>query len=151
MKTTNNETYYCHLPASAQGKAFQSQAGEALHPSVLLAEFFTAHPCIFKVEGYWTYELCHDKHIRQFRAEIVAPKQTRLVKEYYLGRLAVSEDKQPKEDLEKETGSNGGKEEPAVRISKRYFVPSWFFTLGKPFSVHFKPTMFNLLQLVWKQ
>lgn len=88
VKTTNNETYLCHLPIVTKGKKIAELSDSDEHPQLLLAEFFEAFPCIFKVEGYWTYELCHGKHIRQFRAEGAGPKLTHIIKEFYIGRAS---------------------------------------------------------------
>lgn len=85
IKTLNNETYKCHLPTVTRGKSVPESPDSDKPPHSLLANMFEATPCIFKVEGYWTYELCHGKHIRQFRAEGTGPKTTRIVKEFYLG------------------------------------------------------------------
>lgn len=97
MRTLNNETYYCQVPSESRGKFFQNDAADEVAPRALLSQFFSTYPCIFKVEGYWTYELCHDQHIRQFRAEIVAPRTTRIVTEYYLGRFENIKDVDPEE------------------------------------------------------
>ncbi|VDM31814.1 unnamed protein product [Hydatigera taeniaeformis] len=87
-------TYSMIWDASSNSQVSSRKVQEGvLHPSVLLADFFKAYPCIFKVEGFWTYELCHDKHIRQFRAEGAGPKLTRIVKEFYLGRISGSKEK----------------------------------------------------------
>uniref|UniRef100_A0A5K3F859 Endoplasmic reticulum lectin 1 n=1 Tax=Mesocestoides corti TaxID=53468 RepID=A0A5K3F859_MESCO len=88
MKTRSNETYICHFPAIIKDKSIPYTLNSSLHPNSLLSDFFGKYPCIFKVDGYWTYELCHNKHIRQFRAEGAGPQLTRLVKEYYLGRIS---------------------------------------------------------------
>lgn len=104
IKTTNNETYTCHLPSSTRKKKLIETADVHLHPDALLAEFFIAYPCIFKVDGYWTYELCHGKHIRQFRAEGSGPKMTRIIKEYYLGR--VIHPKKASGNVERKTGDS---------------------------------------------
>lgn len=91
IKTPNNETYLCHLPAVTKSKHITESPNFDKHPQLLFTDFFETNPCIFKVEGYWTYELCHGKHIRQFRAEGSGPKTTRVIKEFYLGRVSESE------------------------------------------------------------
>ncbi|KAL5962156.1 Endoplasmic reticulum lectin 1 [Taenia solium] len=115
IKTTNNETYACHLPTTTKGQRTEKVQDAAPHPNDLLANFFKTYPCIFKVEGFWTYELCHDKHIRQFRAEGAGPKLTRIVKEFYLGRI--SDSKKPFED----DRANGDLEPKSIQINGRDF------------------------------
>ncbi|VDK39067.1 unnamed protein product [Taenia asiatica] len=115
IKTTNNETYACHLPTTTKGQRTEKVQDAAPHPNDLLADFFKTYPCIFKVEGFWTYELCHDKHIRQFRAEGAGPKLTRIVKEFYLG--LISDSKKPFDD----DRANGDLEPKSIQINGRDF------------------------------
>ncbi|KAM7540317.1 hypothetical protein Aperf_G00000035955 [Anoplocephala perfoliata] len=117
IKSINNETYLCHLPTVTKGKKIVGPSESDQDPQLLLAEFFAAFPCIFKVEGYWTYELCHGKHIRQFRAEGAGPKLTHIVKEFYIGRA--SESSAPIESKQKEAQVS---EPKSIHINGRDFV-----------------------------
>ncbi|VDK36745.1 unnamed protein product [Dibothriocephalus latus] len=85
VNTIHNESFSCSLPTAIKGKDYQAYVESDKNGSMLLKEMFTAVPCTYKVYGYWTYELCHDKHIRQYRAEVISPESTRIVKEFYLG------------------------------------------------------------------
>uniref|UniRef100_A0A0X3P0S6 Endoplasmic reticulum lectin 1 n=1 Tax=Schistocephalus solidus TaxID=70667 RepID=A0A0X3P0S6_SCHSO len=66
-------------------KNYQASIDSEKNGSMLLREMFNAAPCTYKVHGYWSYELCHDKHIRQYRAEVISAESTQIVKEFYLG------------------------------------------------------------------
>lgn len=50
---------------------------------------------MFKLEAYWTYELCHGRYVRQYHEEREGKKVK--LQEYYLGRW----DKTQQEKLSK--------------------------------------------------
>ncbi|KAM3179099.1 hypothetical protein ACTXT7_001237 [Hymenolepis weldensis] len=125
IKTPNNETYLCHLPAVTKSKHVTESLDFDKHPQLLFTDFFETNPCIFKVEGYWTYELCHGKHIRQFRAEGSGPKTTRVIKEFYLGRVSESEThlRDKEEELKKEDEEESKESKPkSIHINGRDFA-----------------------------
>lgn len=45
-----------------------------------------AYFCL-QLETYWSYELCHGRHVKQFH-EVKAGVPSMKVQEYYLGKLA---------------------------------------------------------------
>lgn len=87
MVTTNdNEHYRCILPDSKKPSkdSSSSQAG----PSVdeLMRPLFKQAHCSYRIESYWTIELCHGKHLKQYHEtkEQGMVRQPKL-QEYYLG------------------------------------------------------------------
>jgi hypothetical protein len=69
MTSTNSERYECTLPktVSADGSENDVYAGPiALE---ILEQLFTTQSCAYRLEHYWTYELCHGRYIRQFHEE----------------------------------------------------------------------------------
>ena len=51
----------------------------------LLESLFVGSSCAYRAEPYWTYELCHGKHLRQYHEEREG-KQIKL-QEYFLGKF----------------------------------------------------------------
>ncbi|UJR09269.1 hypothetical protein I4U23_013514 [Adineta vaga] len=80
------ETYSCVLPTT--------QSTDTTLPDYILntelESFFqnlhsqAATTCTYRLDPYWTYELCHGMHIRQYHETKVAGKKT-MHQEYFLG------------------------------------------------------------------
>ncbi|CAL1534604.1 unnamed protein product [Lymnaea stagnalis] len=87
MVTTNaNEQYRCILPDSK--KPSNDGGSSPSGPSVdeLMKPMFKQAHCSYRIESYWTVELCHGKHLKQYhetkeQGMVRQPK----VQEYYLG------------------------------------------------------------------
>jgi endoplasmic reticulum lectin 1 len=85
MITTNHqEQYRCILPEILQ--LSENEASTYTGPSVaeLLHPLFQQTHCSYRIESFWTYELCHGKHLKQYhetKEQGLAPK----VQEYFLG------------------------------------------------------------------
>ena len=47
----------------------KDKIGSELSPYQLLKPLFTKELCSYRLEQYWTYEICHGKFIRQFHEE----------------------------------------------------------------------------------
>ncbi|KAF6780426.1 hypothetical protein AHF37_00279 [Paragonimus kellicotti] len=58
MSTNAGENYECTVPPL----------------NINEKELFRKQPCSIRVEFYWSYELCHKKHIRQFHEELLPDK-----------------------------------------------------------------------------
>ncbi|XP_073528408.1 endoplasmic reticulum lectin 1 isoform X2 [Phyllobates terribilis] len=69
MTTADKEKYKCLLPITAGDH--QEEGGEYKGPSPgeLLDPLFKQTSCSYRIESYWTYEVCHGKHIRQYHEE----------------------------------------------------------------------------------
>ena len=65
-----DEQYQCIIPSLTTSTRL-SNKDETNYKSVaeLLAPVLNSENCIYFVESYWTYELCHGKYIRQFHEE----------------------------------------------------------------------------------
>ncbi|BFZ11530.1 hypothetical protein BsWGS_14572 [Bradybaena similaris] len=85
MITTNHmEHYRCILPETL--RTSESDALTYAGPSAdeLLRPFFQENRCSYRIESYWTYELCHGRHLRQYHETKEQGKEPK-VQEYYLG------------------------------------------------------------------
>uniref|UniRef100_I3JU07 Endoplasmic reticulum lectin n=1 Tax=Oreochromis niloticus TaxID=8128 RepID=I3JU07_ORENI len=56
-------------------------------PGELLEPLFKRSSCSYRIESYWTYEVCHGKHVRQYHEE-KETSQKISVQEYFLGNMA---------------------------------------------------------------
>nr|CAD7193930.1 unnamed protein product [Timema douglasi] len=54
-------------------------------PLQLLQPLFNQLSCSYRLESYWTYEVCHGRYVRQYHEEREGKKVK--LQEYYLGRL----------------------------------------------------------------
>lgn len=73
-----------------------------LETSVLdyLEPLFKGDVCSYRIESYWTYEICHGNYIKQYHEE--RDGKTSKLQEYYLGKW----NKQMTEELRKKLESN---------------------------------------------
>ncbi|XP_059173350.1 endoplasmic reticulum lectin 1-like isoform X2 [Physella acuta] len=83
VTTSEKEFYRCILPD--EKKQSNDEANNDTGPTVdeLIRPLFKQAHCSYRIESYWTYELCHGKHLKQYHEtkEQGMPK----VQEYYLG------------------------------------------------------------------
>ena len=87
MSTSNKEQYRCSIPPIQRNSDFQNDMNHytGKSPRELLQPLFSLkNSCSYRIESYWTYELCHGKHLRQYHEEKESGKQTKL-QQYYLG------------------------------------------------------------------
>ncbi|XP_014035525.1 endoplasmic reticulum lectin 1 isoform X2 [Salmo salar] len=85
MTTTEKETYKCLLPSLSNGDDDDVKEYAGPTPGDLLEPLFKQSSCSYRIESYWTYEVCHGKHVRQYHEE----KETGQIKlqEYILGSM----------------------------------------------------------------
>ncbi|XP_067937993.1 endoplasmic reticulum lectin 1-like [Watersipora subatra] len=71
MITKDQQRYECHYVANQLSTGVSSKAGDYSGPSAkeILEAFATTTACSYRVESFWTYELCHFKRFRQFHEE----------------------------------------------------------------------------------
>jgi len=81
--TEKNEKYRCLLPHFQEKEKDSFETYNGPNPLELLAPLFTQLSCSYKLESYWTYELCHGRYIRQYHEEREGKKVK--LQEYYLG------------------------------------------------------------------
>lgn len=85
MTSVDKEKYSCSLP-KVDPKSSNGD-NEYSGPSVLglLEKLFIQQTCAYRLESYWTYELCHGRFLRQYHEERDG-KQIKL-QEYKLGQF----------------------------------------------------------------
>ncbi|KAM6367187.1 endoplasmic reticulum lectin 1 isoform 2-T3 [Alca torda] len=69
MTTVDKEKYKCILPLISSGNEEEEKDYKGPTPGELLEPLFKQSSCSYRIESYWTYEVCHGKHIRQYHEE----------------------------------------------------------------------------------
>ncbi|KAH8329438.1 hypothetical protein KR074_010632 [Drosophila pseudoananassae] len=82
--TSDKEKYECLIPSLERPKEESKSDKPELSPLSLLQPIFSALTCSYRIEAYWSYEICHGHHVRQYHEE----REGKNVKfqEYYLGK-----------------------------------------------------------------
>ncbi|EDW45876.1 endoplasmic reticulum lectin 1 [Drosophila sechellia] len=82
--TPDKEKYDCLIPTLEHQKEEEKSDKPELSPISLLQPIFSALTCTYRIEAYWSYEICHGHHVRQYHEE----REGKNVKfqEYYLGK-----------------------------------------------------------------
>ncbi|XP_043656920.1 endoplasmic reticulum lectin 1 [Drosophila teissieri] len=82
--TPDKEKYDCLIPTLEHQKEEEKSDKPELSPITLLQPIFSALTCAYRIEAYWSYEICHGHHVRQYHEE----REGKNVKfqEYYLGK-----------------------------------------------------------------
>ncbi|XP_008320064.1 endoplasmic reticulum lectin 1 isoform X2 [Cynoglossus semilaevis] len=99
MMTTEKEKYKCMLPSLTTGDEDGDKEYRGPTPADLLGPLFKRSSCSYRIELYWTYELCHGKHVRQYHEEKETGQIS--VQEYFLGNMA-QKSEQTETDKEEE-------------------------------------------------
>ncbi|XP_050668715.1 endoplasmic reticulum lectin 1 isoform X1 [Leptidea sinapis] len=84
VTTSFSEQYACHLPILHSKGTSSSEDYTGPTPLELLKPIFSQKICSYRLEGYWSYEVCHGRHARQYHEDREG-KQPK-THEYYLGR-----------------------------------------------------------------
>lgn len=108
LTTNDNERYQCILPkVDHDGKNFDSERSEGASPETLLSEVLNGETkkCSYRLEPFWTYELCHGEKVSQYHEEKDAEDGVKRT-EYLLGKLSK---KEVKDLLDKPQTSKDGK------------------------------------------
>lgn len=100
MTTTEREQYKCLLPSLTTGEENDEKEYKGLSPGELLDPLFKRSSCSYRIESYWTYEVCHGKYVRQYHEEKETGQKVS-VQEYFLGQKGPSTDKT--EEVESKT------------------------------------------------
>lgn len=67
VTTHNKEKYNCLIPQLQNKESDSDTAYNGPTPLELLQPLFTT--CSYRVESYWTYEICHGNYIKQYHEE----------------------------------------------------------------------------------
>jgi endoplasmic reticulum lectin 1 len=80
----NQEKYKCYLPKLQE--ELKTEDPSTLETSALdyLEPLFIGDICSYRIETYWTYEICHGNYIKQYHEE--RDGKTSKLQEYYLGK-----------------------------------------------------------------
>ncbi|XP_061766415.1 endoplasmic reticulum lectin 1 [Nerophis ophidion] len=87
MTTLEKEKYKCLLPSLTAGDEDDVKEYRGPSPADLLEPLFKRNSCSYRIESYWTYEVCHGKHVRQYHEEKETGQKIS-VQEYFLGNIA---------------------------------------------------------------
>ncbi|XP_055856186.1 endoplasmic reticulum lectin 1 [Episyrphus balteatus] len=90
--THDNEEYKCAIPIAEETREEKTLEYTGLSPLQLIRPMFSSISCSYRIEAYWSYEICHGFHIKQYHEEREG-KNVKL-QEYFLGRW--SDEKQDK-------------------------------------------------------
>lgn len=98
VTTHANEKYKCYLPKLATK---EDDVEDVLETSVLdyLEPLFKGDVCSYRIESYWTYEICHGNYIKQYHEE--RDGKTTKLQEYYLGKWNTQKTIELRDKLEK--------------------------------------------------
>ncbi|KAH9644119.1 hypothetical protein HF086_015449, partial [Spodoptera exigua] len=106
VTTANKESYECRIPELRDKESTSIEEYDGPSPLTLLKPLFSQKICSYRLESYWSYEVCHGRYIRQYHEERDG-KQVK-TQEYYLGHW--SAEKHAK--LEAEVKAAKEKKEP---------------------------------------
>ncbi|XP_056344628.1 endoplasmic reticulum lectin 1 isoform X2 [Oenanthe melanoleuca] len=115
MTTVDKEKYKCLLPLIASGNEEEEKDYKGPTPGELLEPLFKQSSCSYRIESYWTYEVCHGKHIRQYHEEKETGQKIN-IQEYYLGNMIMKNPLSEPDQEEKESSKDGAKEIPTKNI-----------------------------------
>jgi len=124
MVTSNNEKYQCLLPKIDDENDEESlEDDESLAPEKLLKDVLkgSMKRCSYRLEPYWTYELCHGQSVRQFHEEKDQEGVTKKM-EFFLGKMTIAEVEKvltPEVKPVPPPGSKGRRKVPTKRIDNR--------------------------------
>ncbi|XP_022185059.1 endoplasmic reticulum lectin 1 isoform X1 [Nilaparvata lugens] len=100
VTTHNKEKYKCLLPDLREKEKGSEEIYSGPNPLELLSPLFSQSSCSYRLESYWTYEVCHGRYVRQYHEERDGKKVK--LQEYYLGRWDKTLHNKLDEELEAE-------------------------------------------------
>lgn len=89
VTTVHEEQYKCILPNIQEKETNNIENYTGPTPVELIAPLFSQTSCSYRIETYWTYEVCHGRFIRQYHEEREGKKVK--LQEYTLGQWDKSE------------------------------------------------------------
>ncbi|XP_050347062.1 endoplasmic reticulum lectin 1 isoform X2 [Nymphalis io] len=69
VTTSHKEKYECRLPELHKKETTSIEEYDGPSPINLLKPLFTQKICSYRLESYWSYEVCHGRYIRQYHEE----------------------------------------------------------------------------------
>ncbi|CAL8257599.1 unnamed protein product [Lota lota] len=119
MTTTEKEKYKCLLPSLSPRDGDDDKVYKGPAPGVLLEPLFKQSSCSYRIESYWTYEVCHGKHVRQYHEEKETGQKTS-IQEYFLGIMTETGELGPKCGEAEDVSSESEKEVPTRNIEGQF-------------------------------
>ncbi|XP_034040838.1 endoplasmic reticulum lectin 1 isoform X2 [Thalassophryne amazonica] len=130
MTTTEKEKYKCLLPSLTAGEQDDDKEYVGPSPGKLLEPLFKRNSCSYRIESYWTYEVCHGKHVRQYHEEKETDQKVS-VQEYFLGKMAP---KSRSAEMDKVEDSESAKSEDEFEVPTKniegQLTPYYLVELG---------------------
>ncbi|XP_055375557.1 endoplasmic reticulum lectin 1 isoform X2 [Condylostylus longicornis] len=84
VTTKHQERYKCMIPITETKSEAEKKFDMSKSPLQYLSIMYSKQSCSYRVEAYWTYEICHGYHIKQYHEERDG-KQLKS-QEYFLGK-----------------------------------------------------------------
>ncbi|XP_055641703.1 endoplasmic reticulum lectin 1 isoform X2 [Toxorhynchites rutilus septentrionalis] len=106
VTTANKEKYRCIIPSIATKESGGEVQYNGPSPIELLTPLFSHSTCSYRIESYWTYEVCHGNYIKQYHEE--RQEKTSKLHYYYLGKWDEQKTAKLKAQYEK-SGGEGDK------------------------------------------
>lgn len=82
--SSNKEKYKCLIPTLDNESSETDTPYSGPIPFDLVLTLFSHNVCSYKIESYWTYELCHGQYLKQYHEEHDGKKVK--LQEYFLGK-----------------------------------------------------------------
>ncbi|KFB39791.1 AGAP009546-PA-like protein [Anopheles sinensis] len=84
VTSANKEKYRCVIPSITAKESTGDVEYNGPSPFELLEPLFSSTACSYRIESYWSYEVCHGNYIKQYHEE--RHEKSTKVQEYFLGR-----------------------------------------------------------------
>uniref|UniRef100_U5EP20 Endoplasmic reticulum lectin 1 n=1 Tax=Corethrella appendiculata TaxID=1370023 RepID=U5EP20_9DIPT len=104
VTTMNKEKYKCIIPSITKSETTEDIVYTGPTPLDLLIPLFSTTSCSYRIESYWTYEICHGNYIKQYHEE--REGKSMKIQEFYLGKWDKQATNELKLRLEKSENEN---------------------------------------------
>lgn len=84
LTSAHQEKYECFLPKLAEKESTSEEKYEGSNALELISPLFSQSSCSYRLDTYWTYEVCHGRSIRQYHEDREGKKVK--LQEYTLGK-----------------------------------------------------------------
>lgn len=84
VSSSHEEKYKCILPNIEEKESTVVETYDGPTPLELISPLFSQSSCSYRLESYWTYEVCHGRFIRQYHEDREGKKVK--LQEYILGQ-----------------------------------------------------------------
>lgn len=117
ITTADNERYQCLIVDNSKEEKNDNEPYNGPNPIEILSPLFNQDICSYRLESYWSYELCHGRYVRQYHEDRDGKKVK--TQEYYLGTFdKLQELKLLAEYSERERNPNRKAEIPVKKVDR---------------------------------